>query len=105
MTEPTQHSLATLTDACVHCGFCLPSCPTYQLTGEEAHSPRGRIHLLRQMLDGESTATDIADPIDTCLGCLACVPACPSGVKYEEIIEQGRELVADARPIRERAAR
>ncbi|HKE63088.1 MAG TPA: (Fe-S)-binding protein [Micromonosporaceae bacterium] len=97
--------LTQLTDACVHCGFCLPSCPTYQLTGEEAHSPRGRIHLLRQMLAGESTADDIADPIDTCLGCLACVPACPSGVKYEEIIEAGRELVADARPIRERAAR
>jgi glycolate oxidase iron-sulfur subunit len=105
MTEPKQHGLAALTDACVHCGFCLPSCPTYQLTGEEAHSPRGRIHLLRQMLDGESTADDIADPIDTCLGCLACVPACPSGVKYEEIIEAGREMVADARPARERAAR
>jgi len=98
-------SLTQLTDACVHCGFCLPSCPTYQLTGEEAHSPRGRIHLLRQLLDGEATADAIADPIDTCLGCLACVPACPSGVRYEEIIEGARELVVDARPMRERAAR
>jgi glycolate oxidase iron-sulfur subunit len=98
-------SLMQLTDACVHCGFCLPSCPTYQLTGEEAHSPRGRIHLLRQMLEGDATADAIADPIDTCLGCLACVPACPSGVRYEEIIEGARELVVDARPMRERAAR
>jgi glycolate dehydrogenase iron-sulfur subunit len=97
--------LRALTDACVHCGFCLPSCPTYQLTGEEAQSPRGRIHLLRQLLDGDATATDIVAPIDSCLGCLACVPACPSGVQYEPIIEAARELVADARPARERAAR
>jgi glycolate oxidase iron-sulfur subunit len=97
--------LRELTDACVHCGFCLPACPTYQLTGEEAHSPRGRIHLLRQMLDGDATPDDIVGPIDTCLGCLACVPACPSGVQYEQIIEAGREIVVDARPLRERAAR
>jgi glycolate oxidase iron-sulfur subunit len=102
---PVTASLRDLSDACVHCGFCLPSCPTYQLTGEEAHSPRGRIHLLRQMLDGEATPADIVEPIDTCLGCLACVPACPSGVRYEEIIEDGREAVSDARPLRERAAR
>ena len=101
MTE----SLRELTDACVHCGFCLPSCPTYQLTGEEAHSPRGRIHLLRQMLDGDATPDEIAGPIDTCLGCLACVPACPSGVQYEQIIEAGREVVVNARPLRDRAAR
>jgi len=97
--------LRALTDACVHCGFCLPSCPTYQLTGEEAHSPRGRIHLLRQLLDGGATAEDIAGPIDTCLGCLACVPACPSGVQYEPIIEAARERVAAARPGRDRAVR
>jgi glycolate oxidase iron-sulfur subunit len=101
MTE----SLRDLTDACVHCGFCLPSCPTYQLTGEEAHSPRGRIHLLRQLLDGDATPDEIAGPIDTCLGCLACVPACPSGVQYEQIIEAGREVVVKARPLRDRAAR
>ncbi len=101
MTE----SLRELTDACVHCGFCLPSCPTYQLTGEEAHSPRGRIHLLRQMLDGDATPDEIVGPIDTCLGCLACVPACPSGVQYEQIIEAGREVVVNARPLRDRVAR
>jgi glycolate oxidase iron-sulfur subunit len=94
-----------LTDACVHCGFCLPSCPTYQLTGEEAHSPRGRIHLLRQLLDGEATPADIVDPIDSCLGCLACVPACPSGVRFDHIIEGAREAVVSARPATERAVR
>jgi glycolate oxidase iron-sulfur subunit len=94
-----------LTDTCIHCGFCLPSCPTYQLTGEEAQSPRGRIHLLRQMLDGQASAEDIVEPIDSCLGCLACVPACPSGVDYEQIIEHAREAVADTRDAVERATR
>jgi glycolate oxidase iron-sulfur subunit len=94
-----------LTDACVHCGFCLPTCPTYELWGEEAHSPRGRIHLLRQLLDGQATAADITPQIDSCLGCLACVPACPSGVKYEEIIEHARVVVDEVRPVRDRALR
>ncbi len=94
-----------LTDTCIHCGFCLPSCPTYQLTGEEAQSPRGRIHLLRQMLDGSATAAEIARPIDSCLGCLACVPACPSGVDYEHILEHAREAVEDAREPVEQATR
>jgi glycolate dehydrogenase iron-sulfur subunit len=94
-----------LTDACIHCGFCLPSCPTYQLTGEEAQSPRGRIHLLRQLLDGAATADEIVEPIDSCLGCLACVPACPSGVQYEQIIEHAREAVADTRDVVERTTR
>ncbi len=94
-----------LTDACVHCGFCLPACPTYQLWGEEADSPRGRIHLLRQMLDGAATPEQVSVHIDQCLGCLACVPACPSGVKYEEIIEYGRVAVEPARPARDRALR
>jgi glycolate oxidase iron-sulfur subunit len=94
-----------LTDACVHCGFCLPACPTYQLWGAEADSPRGRIHLVRQLADGTSTAPEVAVHIDQCLGCLACVPACPSGVKYEQIIEYGRVAVEEARPPRERAVR
>jgi glycolate oxidase iron-sulfur subunit len=94
-----------LTDVCVHCGFCLPSCPTYQLWGAEADSPRGRIHLLQQVLDGESTPADISGHIDACLGCLACVPACPSGVKYEQIIEHARVVVEQARPARDRALR
>ncbi|MEN3310176.1 MAG: glycolate oxidase iron-sulfur subunit [Micromonosporaceae bacterium] len=94
-----------LTDACVHCGFCLPACPTYQLWGAEADSPRGRIHLLRQLADGVTTADQVVEHIDQCLGCLACVPACPSGVKYEEIIEYGRVAVEQTRTPRDRALR
>jgi glycolate oxidase iron-sulfur subunit len=86
-----------LTDTCVHCGFCLPACPTYQLWGAEADSPRGRIHLIRQVADGVAGPLDVVDHLDACLGCLACVPACPSGVKYDEIIEAGRELVEPTR--------
>ncbi|MBO0870112.1 MAG: 4Fe-4S dicluster domain-containing protein, partial [Micromonosporaceae bacterium] len=97
--------LRELTDACVHCGFCLPACPTYQLWGEEADSPRGRIHLIRQVVDGAAQPAEVAGHLDACLGCLACVPACPSGVKYEEIIEEARVLVERDRPARDRALR
>jgi len=94
-----------LTDACVHCGFCLPACPTYQLWGTEADSPRGRIHLIRQVADGLAEPAEVTGHLDSCLGCLACVPACPSGVRYDEIIEHGRELVESARPVADRAVR
>jgi glycolate oxidase iron-sulfur subunit len=94
-----------LTDTCVHCGFCLPACPTYQLWGTEPDSPRGRIHLIRQVADGVAEPAEIAGHIDSCLGCLACVPACPSGVRYEEIIEHGRELVEPSRDVADRTLR
>jgi glycolate oxidase iron-sulfur subunit len=97
--------LRDLTDACVHCGFCLPACPTYQLWGAEADSPRGRIHLIRQVVDGAAKPAEVAGHLDACLGCLACVPACPSGVKYEQIIEEARVLVERDRPARDRALR
>ncbi len=97
--------LRELTDACVHCGFCLPACPTYQLWGAEADSPRGRIHLVRQVVDGEARPVEVAPHLDACLGCLACVPACPSGVRYDEIIEAGRVLVEPTRTGRDRLTR
>jgi glycolate oxidase iron-sulfur subunit len=82
--------LRELAGDCVHCGFCLPACPTYQLWGEEMDSPRGRIHLISQVLEtgqgNEATATHL----DRCLGCMACVPACPSGVRYDLLIEAAR---------------
>ena len=87
--------LRELTDACVHCGFCLPACPTYALWGEEMDSPRGRIHLVTQLLDG-APAEPVRAHLDACLGCLACVPACPSGVRYDEIVEESRALVEHA---------
>ena len=75
---------------CVHCGFCLPACPTYQLWGEEMDSPRGRIHLITQILDGTEGGTAAAEHLDRCLGCMACVTACPSGVRYDRLIEAAR---------------
>jgi glycolate oxidase iron-sulfur subunit len=79
-----------LVDACVHCGFCLPACPTYQLWGEEMDSPRGRIHLMRGLLGGDQLDGAVAGHVDACLGCLACVTACPSGVQYGALIEATR---------------
>jgi glycolate oxidase iron-sulfur subunit len=77
-----------LTAACIHCGFCLPACPTYALTGDENDSPRGRIHLIRQVVTGQSVLDPaVAEHVDSCLGCLSCVSACPSGVEYDRIIE------------------
>jgi glycolate oxidase iron-sulfur subunit len=80
---------------CVHCGFCLPACPTYQLWGEEMDSPRGRIHLIGQLLDGANASPVAARHLDRCLGCMACVPACPSGVRYDRLIEAARSWAAD----------
>ncbi len=85
---------------CVHCGFCLPACPTYQLWGEEMDSPRGRIHLVGQLLDGAPLTPATADHFDRCLGCMACMTACPSGVQYDQIIEAAREWTeAGANPL------
>jgi glycolate oxidase iron-sulfur subunit len=79
-----------LLDACVHCGFCLPACPTYQLWGEEMDSPRGRIYLMRELAEGEPMGAVIQGHMDRCLGCMACVTACPSGVQYDKLIEATR---------------
>ena len=84
----------SLLDACVHCGFCLPTCPTYQLWGEEMDSPRGRIVLMDDGLrDGVEMTTDMVTHFDRCLGCMACVTACPSGVRYDRLIEAVRPQV------------
>ncbi|HZU19897.1 MAG TPA: heterodisulfide reductase-related iron-sulfur binding cluster [Gaiellaceae bacterium] len=76
---------------CVHCGFCLPTCPTYELWHEEMDSPRGRIYLMGALTDGSLPPTDtVVEHFDRCLGCMACVTACPSGVKYDRLIESTR---------------
>ena len=76
---------------CVHCGFCLPACPTYALWSRETDSPRGRIHLMKVALEGKAQITDdFVRHFDTCLGCMACVTACPSGVQYDKLIEATR---------------
>ncbi|MGH3329639.1 MAG: (Fe-S)-binding protein [Streptomycetales bacterium] len=82
-----------LVDDCVHCGFCLPTCPTYLLWGEEMDSPRGRISLMQQGLEGAPLTGAMAGHFDACLGCMACVTACPSGVQYDRLIEATRQQV------------
>jgi glycolate oxidase iron-sulfur subunit len=85
-----------LTKACVHCGFCLPTCPTYVLWREEMDSPRGRIQLMERTAHGTlSLSTTVVEHFDRCLGCMACVSSCPSGVRYDLLIEETRALVED----------
>ena len=99
---------AELIADCVHCGFCLPTCPTYALWHEEMDSPRGRIHLMAALEDGSIELTDdVAEHFDRCLGCMACVTACPSGVQYDRLIELTRvQVEADhRRPLSQRLLR
>ena len=88
-----------LIDTCVHCGFCLPSCPTYVLWGEEMDSPRGRIYLMKAGLEGRAEMTSaFVNHFDACLGCMACVTSCPSGVQYAPLIEATRAQIARRHP-------
>ena len=82
--------LDDLIDSCVSCGFCLPACPTFHLTGEESESPRGRIELIAALQAGELALDDVRPHLDRCLGCRACEPVCPSNVQYGEILELAR---------------
>jgi glycolate oxidase iron-sulfur subunit len=96
------------TSDCVHCGFCLPTCPTYVLWREEMDSPRGRIHLMDARLDGTiELNTTVATHFDRCLGCMACVSSCPSGVRYDRLIESTRAVVEQEleRPLGDRLVR
>jgi glycolate oxidase iron-sulfur subunit len=98
---------AELLSDCVHCGFCLPTCPTYVLWGEEMDSPRGRIYLMQAGLEGEPLSDSMVGHFDACLGCMACVTSCPSGVQYDRLIEATRAQVErrHRRPARDRALR
>ncbi|HEX9413567.1 MAG TPA: heterodisulfide reductase-related iron-sulfur binding cluster [Ktedonobacterales bacterium] len=85
---------AELIADCVHCGFCLPACPTYALWGEEMDSPRGRIYLMKLATEGQIGLTaDFTRHMDQCLGCMACVTACPSGVQFDKLIETTRAQI------------
>ena len=88
---PMGKPMADAVQACVHCGFCLPACPTYQVLGQEMDSPRGRIYLMKNVLEGSLPAEQAVDHIDKCLGCLACETACPSGVQYHQLLSPFRE--------------
>ena len=92
---------------CVHCGFCTATCPTYQLLGDELDGPRGRIYLVKQLLEGAEVSTRTQTHLDRCLTCRACETTCPSGVRYGRLADIGRRLVDERipRPLAERAAR
>ncbi len=94
---PRGAAMAHAVQSCVHCGLCLPACPTYQVLGEEMDSPRGRIYLMKHVLEGELSAGDAQPYLDRCLGCWACVPACPSGVAYGELLTHYRAALGDGR--------
>jgi len=115
----TEFSLAQLADpdiaeadkilrACVHCGFCTATCPTYVLLGDELDSPRGRIYLIKEMLEKDRPPTrEVVKHIDRCLSCLACMTTCPSGVNYMHLVDQARVRIEQqyARPLSERMLR
>src|SRR5690242_15347917 len=93
--------------SCVHCGFCLATCPTYQVLGDELDSPRGRIYQIKQVLEGAAPTRSQQIHLDRCLTCRSCETTCPSGVEYGHLVDIGRSAVDErvSRPLRERAAR
>ncbi|MFT5181544.1 MAG: glycolate oxidase iron-sulfur subunit [Alphaproteobacteria bacterium] len=115
----THFSLAQLADsdtavandilrACVHCGFCTATCPTYVLLGDELDSPRGRIYMMKQMFEEAAPATaEVVTHIDRCLSCLSCMTTCPSGVHYQHLVDQGRKHIEETykRPAMDRMIR
>ncbi|NOQ34514.1 MAG: glycolate oxidase subunit GlcF [Methylococcaceae bacterium] len=97
-TSPHHDEMASILRSCVHCGFCNATCPTYQLTGDELDSPRGRIYLLKQMLEGQEVSQLSQYHLDRCLSCRACETTCPSGVRYERLLDLGRVIVDEKVP-------
>ncbi len=95
---PDREHLERVIGTCLHCGLCLPACPTYDVTLDERSSPRGRIRLIRSVLDGSLTpGREFADEMNFCLDCRACEPACPAGVRYGELVEHARTIVRDGK--------
>ncbi len=99
--------MASAVQACVHCGFCLAACPTYEELGQEMDSPRGRIVLMKEVLEGDLPLEQALPHVDRCLGCLACEPACPSGVLYRDLISpfRAKANAERGRPLLERLRR
>ena len=89
--------MAEAVEKCVHCGFCLATCPTYAVLGEEMDSPRGRIYLMKEALEGALPTAEVLPFVDRCLGCMACVTACPSGVAYDHLLGPFRARAEDQR--------
>lgn len=104
---PLSAPMTRAIESCVHCGFCLAACPTYRELGQEMDTPRGRIVLMKQVLEGTLPLADALPHVDCCLGCLACEPACPSGVTYRDLLSPFRALAEKKRrrPFLERVRR
>jgi glycolate oxidase iron-sulfur subunit len=93
INTPLGNEAAAILRKCVHCGFCLATCPTYNLVGDELDSPRGRIYLMKQMLEGAPVTERTQHHLDRCLTCRSCESTCPSGVEYGKLVDIGREIV------------
>jgi len=96
--QPDAQAAAEIIRKCVHCGFCTATCPTYQLLGDESDSPRGRIYLIRAMLEQGTASAKTRTHLDRCLLCRACETTCPSGVAYGHLLEAGRSLLEQVQP-------
>lgn len=108
LADPQNYASEKILRACVHCGFCTATCPTYVLLGDELDSPRGRIYLIKEMLEQDRPAThDVVKHIDRCLSCLACMTTCPSGVNYMHLVDHARDHIEKTykRPLPERILR
>ncbi|WP_108838596.1 glycolate oxidase subunit GlcF [Tateyamaria sp. Alg231-49] len=108
LTKPAIQRSNDILRNCVHCGFCTATCPTYQVLGDELDSPRGRIYLIKDMLENDRTPDEkVVKHIDRCLSCLACMTTCPSGVHYMHLVDHAREYIEDnyKRPLTDRVLR
>ena len=108
LTDPDMAASESVIRKCVHCGFCTATCPTYVLLGDELDSPRGRIYLMKGMLEEARQPTaEIVKHVDRCLSCLSCMTTCPSGVNYMHLVDHARAYIEDnyRRPIYERLIR
>src|SRR6266705_3055837 len=108
LADPQVAESEKILRTCVHCGFCTATCPTYVLLGDELDSPRGRIYLIKDMLEHDRPATaEVVKHIDRCLSCLACMTTCPSGVHYMHLVDHARVHIERTyrRPLADRALR
>src|SRR3712207_3608092 len=108
LADPDIRDADAILRTCVHCGFCTATCPTYLLLGDELDSPRGRIYLIKDMLEGGKPATpEVVKHIDRCLSCLSCMTTCPSGVHYMHLVDHARSYIEAtyARPWHDRLLR
>src|ERR1700689_4527308 len=108
LADPDLGEANRILRACVHCGFCNATCPTYVLLGDELDGPRGRIYLVKDMLErGRAATVEVVKHIDRCLSCLACMTTCPSGVNYMHLVDHARAHIEATyrRPLADRAIR